>query len=257
MNHRQTGVTMTSSATTTSTSKTLEPASTLDWDKALDTLDEKPSASLTDLLSAIDTYPAPAEAKKSRMPVANSLTDKQKDALQSLPEVFGKVQPPASRRLFNEKEKADLAAERNILDEILKFCAERKDLINEMIGTHMDVLAEKKDLVRDQTGVDDKGHYLIAAPGAPERDEIRDLPLAWTRQRQADKTVPSQKLLDLYHKDGHISAEDYKAVTGRVLDEEKVRQMVLKPGTREQAQRVLNLINEKRRGTNSIWLRKA
>lgn len=240
-----------------SSSASLVP--TYDVDAAAAALSGDPNLSITDLLTQL-TSPPPveADAKTSVMPKKTELPAPVVKAMDALPTLFGTVQP-ATRRTLNKPEQARIADERAAIDLVIKALEKRKTEIQEIVSTHFDVDAEKKGLADSETARDEKGHYMIASPGAPELQYIPGHKNYWARQRQGDKTVPSETKLKAAYDKGEISKEEYYAVTrpvsDRVIDEDRIRKMMVSAEQRPVVQKVLSLISVTTRGRNSIYLK--
>lgn len=218
-----------------------------------------PKTDLTKALSQLVTLPpAKADAETSVMPTETLLTPTVQKAMAALPDLFGKVQP-VSRRMLNGREQDRLREERKAIDEILAVLGNRKDQIADIVGTHFDVAAEKKSRATETTARDAKGHYLIAAPGAPEIQDIPGGEYRWVRQRTGDKTTPSMAKFEQALNDGQVTREEYlkftKARTGRDFDEDAFRKAMVSEKDRPTAQKIFNLTRETKPGNNSIHLK--
>lgn len=235
--------------------------STIDYGNAALIL-QSSDRSLGEVLAALAAPTAPdAKAATSAMPVSGKMTPELQRALNALPEVFRAVKPPASRRALAQTDLARLLDAKEVRDVLLKELKKWGEEEKEMISTHFDVVAEKEKRAAKKTPRDDKGHYQLATPGNPETVELQDRAQVWSRERAGDTTILSQRLLDDAYAANKISRAEYLAVTtpvtGRVLDEEKVRKLLLSKAGRSRAQKVIKLIGEVKRGVISIHTRPA
>lgn len=200
-------------------------------------------------------------SKPSVMPRATKLPEKVVEAMNRLPKIFGKIQPPVERRTFSPEERKDLRAERSTIDAIIGVLTKRKTEINEMISTHFDVLAEEQKMITDDTPKDAKGHYCIARPGFPEREPVGDDLLVFSRERQGDQAVLDADLLLAAWREGQISRYTYYGLTYEVrerrVDEDAVRTWMLSAQKRPRVMRAMQVASRKTLGRNSIYLRKA
>ncbi|THA72437.1 hypothetical protein E6R60_26245 [Streptomyces sp. A0642] len=232
-----------------------------DVDKAIVRLQGDLNGSLSSLLAELATIPVPETQPSSKMPVpvAERLGETLMRAVSQLPKVFGSVKPPASRRKLFKSELAKLEAEKMMIDQSIKALGARKDEIHAMLSVHFDVVAEEAKIVDENAPKDAKGHYLIASPGNPEKAPIDGSSQEFTRERTGDKVIFNAARLEVLYRDGEISRADYLACTrpntGRVFDEEKLSAMLLTKTKRARGKRLIDLIGDFKRGTNSINLR--
>lgn len=160
---------------------------------------------------AVPTVPEPVE-----------LTPEVKEALEQMAEVFAAVQPTERRRL-SDTEVAALYIERDVVKKVGEVLAGREENIKEYVRNHFDIVAEETGRVDANTPRDNKGHYVVAEKGKPERLPIAGTNQAFSREFRTGKaSVDGSRLLDMYEA-GEISREDYLAFTRevRAFDEEK------------------------------------
>lgn len=247
-----------SSAAATET-KDLVPA--FDFDKAVITLQKDETASLTDVLAQLATIPvtAPPAAKKKvdKDAVARS-HEEARQAISALPDVFGTVKEPASRRRFNQTELTKVMTEKLGISEAKKVITKREAELNEWISRHFDVYAEELGLVDpEKTPKDAKGHYLIGAMGNRLEQAVEGAEKMLTREKEADKAPMSHDLLLAAYEEGKISRTEYLAFTTtvRVLDEKKIRSAMLSKGRRQRTQEIIEMITQVKPGKLSIHVR--
>ncbi|MGW7100369.1 hypothetical protein [Streptomyces sp. NPDC054838] len=237
------------------TSTALVPA--YDFDKAALAL-KNGNSDLGALLADLATLPAP---KRQAVPaVIERMGESLMRSVTKLPMLFGLVPPPAERRALDEEELIKLAEERNAIDEAMKALSQRKAEVNEMVSQHFDVVAEESGVAkRGKTPQDAKGHYLIASPGNWETATLDGSGQCFTRQRTSDRAQFSESKLLAAYETGIISRAEYLACTepvrGRRISEDKIRSMLVSPKRRQRAAKIISLISDVKRGTNSIHLR--
>lgn len=182
----------------------------------------KGTISLSDVLGAIaetkevEILPAPEV-----LPIPMEITQEQREALDKVTEVFGKV-VPAKRRALEPVEVAQLVEEKETLDQLKKMAEARHQNIRTTIFNHLDVEAEEEQLVDETTLRDKDGHYIL-------KGEVRgqkDTGMKFTRQvSNVSPKLDPEALKDLVDDpEVEFSHEDYLAVTSqvRVLDENKL-----------------------------------
>lgn len=245
----------TESSTKTSSSKELAP--TFDFAQAEVALKKDPNLNLTEVLAQLATLPPVAKEKRPKPPTAVELvTDGLMKAIKALPDVFGQVKL-RGRRQLTKAEIATLEAEKEEIDAAIKALGKRKDEIHVMISVHLDVSAEKKKLVTEETPQDNKGHYLIAAPGNPEIIPIEGSSRYFTREKASDKvTLSMDKLLALYESGG-ITRAEFLGFTKRTdaIDEEKIRRRLLNKAKAARTREIIEQIKVVTPGRLSINLR--
>lgn len=203
------------------------------------------ASSLKDIAAALDVHvpAAPVYTNVATWPTPLTLTDDQRQALDAIPVVFGKVHP-AEPKILDDEEMATLFDEREIVREALAPLQGRDEVIKEIIRHHMDLVAEErniavpKDIVRGGTLVseatprDKAGHYILASKGNPERANIPGTDQAWSREYReggVSFALAADDLLAMYEA-GKITRENYLAMTRetRVFDEAKTMEAVRK-----------------------------
>ncbi|MFD7835574.1 hypothetical protein [Streptomyces sp. NPDC059761] len=232
---------------------------TYDFEKAAVAL-RHGNQDLGQLLAELATIPAPKQQSIAVPAVIERLGESLMDAVTRLPLLFGHVKPPKTRRTLNKTELTKLALERNAIDTAIKALTERKTEIAEMVSQHFDVVAENRGTAKpEETPRDKKGHYLISSPGSREEAPLDGTGQFFTRERTADKADFSESKLKKLYEAGTISRADYLACTepvkGRRISEDKLRAMLVSPKRRARAAKILGLISDVKRGTNSINLR--
>jgi hypothetical protein len=168
------------------------------------------------LAPAAPTVPAPVE-----------LTPEVKQALEQMAEVFAAVQP-TERRTLTDTEVAALYLEREVVKQVSEVLAGREENIKEYVRNHMDVVAEETGRVDANTPRDNKGHYVVATKGNPERLDVAGTNQVFSREFRSGKaSVDGSRLLDMYEA-GEISREDYLAFTRevRAFDEDKAMKAI-------------------------------
>lgn len=180
----------------------------------------KGSVTLADLLKALSP-PQQSEPVPAVLPTPKAITTKQREALDSLPSVFGQV-VPTERRALQPVEVTALVREKETLDEIKSMTTGRLEDVTLTVHNHLDVVLEDalgeaaSEVLRDE-----KGHYIKAGrAGGPdaEKEFSRE-----TRQSAATLSVAGLQALE---EAGEITHEDFLALTAqtRVIDEMKVVQ---------------------------------
>lgn len=174
---------------------------------------------LKDVLVALS--PAQKSAEITVLPVPQQITEGQRAAVEKVSEVFGQV-VPIKRRELTSAEVNSLIEEKETLDELKKMAESRMGNIRITVHNHMDIEAEKADLVKEETLRSDQGYFILGAKlrGTP------DTPKQWSREvRQTSpslNTVGLQALED--DPDVDFDHDDFLAMTTqtRVVDENKV-----------------------------------
>jgi hypothetical protein len=183
-------------------------------------------------------------------------------ALNSLPEVFARVQP-TERRALTESEIAALYVERDALAKSMATLRDREDQIKEAIRTHLDVTAEKDGQAfpsatskHPATPREESGHYLLASRGKPARVQVPGSNVAWSLEYREAKATVSGSLLDEMHAEGTVSREDYLAFTRevRVFDETKAAEAIVVHPERLE---ILRRITKPGKPSTSLFVRKA
>jgi hypothetical protein len=210
-------------------------------------LRQNPDASLAELAAAItDEVPTfwamPGQVVPfPEVPTPVTLTGEIQQALNDLPEVFGKVNVEA-RRTMTEEEILHVYREHEALKALEDALKSRRDNLKTYVRHHMDVAAEEQGIaspadtyengvkVAEASPRDPHGHYVLGQKGKPERLNIPGTNQAFSREASAYKAqVDGQRLTELYEA-GQISREDYLAFTRevRVFDEDKARKALAK-----------------------------
>lgn len=187
------------------------------------------------------------------------LTDDAKKALRRLPEVFAVVQP-TERRALEATEVAAVYAERETLKAIVSLLAGRDENLKEIIRNHMDVVAEVSGEVTDETPVDDKGHYILAAPKQPERVAIPGTNQDWSREYRSGSQSTDPSVLERMLAEGEISRDAYLAMTRevRVFDPNKsMLSATTKPEYRAEIFQAIKAMTKFGRPGTSLFTRKA
>ncbi|MFJ4902838.1 hypothetical protein [Streptomyces sp. NPDC088727] len=230
-------------------------------------LQSDPNVNLGTLLSQLATIPMPVNeqpvAKKADPATAASLNAQLTLSIESLPKVFGKVELPATRRALRNSELALLVDEKEEISAAMKALKKREELVNGVVSTHFDVLAEKSGAAKaDKTPVDKNGHYLIGGSSKEQRLEARTpgKDTFFVRERAKDQVEPSMDLLLKLYEEKEITRAEFlgltKEVTYRELDEAKIRRGLLSKAKRARTQEIISRIGVVSYGVNSIKLRK-
>jgi hypothetical protein len=250
---------VTSAPATETTSTELVP--TFDFSKAISVLEKDESVNLSDVLAQLATIPVvapPAVKKKVDKDAVARKLEEDRATLTALPDAFGVVEEPASRRLLSKAELAQAMKEKTALSEAKKAVTAREAKLNEWLSTHFDVYAEKLNLVDpEKTPKDAKGHYLIGAMGNRLEQAVEGADKIFTREKDADKAPMSHELLLAAFEDGKITRAEYLAFTTtvRVLDEKKIRTAMLSKARRERAQEIIAMITQVKPGRLSVHVR--
>lgn len=211
-------------------------------------------ADLKTIVAALAEGSPYIEAKRPTNPPAIKMTDKFREGLRRLPEVFGRVQPEQRRQLTSDELEAAYA-EYAVLKDVAGILAEREEAIKVIIRNHMDLLAEARGLAGAGTETDKHGHYVVARKGDPERVAIPNTDLDFSREyRGGSSDLSEERLFELYEA-GEVSREDMLALTveRRVLDKNKIMTSVTK---RPSLLKVLAAITERGRPSTSLYVRK-
>jgi hypothetical protein len=237
-------------------SATIVPA--YDFDKAVVALQSGTTTNLGALLAELATMPSPKAKKDADLATVERVGESLMQNIAELPLVFNRVDP-TKKRTLTKPELVKLLEEKERIDAVEKATRQRKERIHAILSDHFDCVAERKKLITEETLKDEKGHYLIAAKGAPETQQVDGSGRYFTRERASDTTVFSyERLLALYEA-GEITRADFLACTrpvrSREIDEDKLRRMLLSKKLRPRAQRLISLIGEVKRGRLSINLR--
>lgn len=182
----------------------------------------KGSIKLSDLLKRIAKKPEPYKPP-TKTPLPAVLTEKERQALETFHQVFGKV-CPTERSAVTEEQLDLLVQERDVLDVIEKMIAKRKEAIRTIVFNHFDTQRDPS-LDRDEdgniTGVewDKDGFYIL-----PERVSVPSQGKAFTREVSEGTAGLTEAKLRALDEQGVISHEDYLEMTDqtRVVNEAKV-----------------------------------
>jgi hypothetical protein len=171
-----------------------------------------------------DKLPAPAPKVK--------FTDKLRQALKSLPDLFGQVMPEEVRELDRHELKA-ITAEAVALTLIVKESKERLDSIREVIRNHQDKAAEAAGLPEGTRRVSEgvaKGHWLLAGDGEPHRTPVDGYADAWQQQMVSGKVDLVPSVLGDLLISGEVTRAEFLACTRevRVFDEAKAQAFIRK-----------------------------
>jgi hypothetical protein len=250
---------VTSASATESTSTELVPSLPFDFDKLGVELKNDPSLNLSDVLARLATIqPIDPDKPVKTASVVELVTGELMLAIEEIPKVFGKVKPPASRRLLNNTELAKLRIEKIQIDTAMKALTARKNEIHTMVSVHFDVVAEEhKKIDPEKTPKSAKGHYLIASPGNPERADIKDGLKHFTREKAKDTVEWSMDaLLDLLES-GKITRAEFRAITStqHVIDLDKIKRVLTLKNKMARYQEIVSKISTVKHGTLSINLR--
>jgi hypothetical protein len=188
--------------------------------RALEKIKSSGTLDLKELLGEIAPAPKPFPAP-SQVPLSRVITATQQVAIDSLPEVFGKV-VPTERRELEVKEIPLLMQERLTLDQVSKMANERIEDIKVIVHNHLDSEVEQEfqsQEEQDSAPRDAKGYYVH--PGkVPDLESGK----AFTREvREASPSLDAEALKALVD-DGDLDHDQYLSMTTqtRVLDEAKV-----------------------------------
>lgn len=199
--------------------------------------------SLKDVAEILDVHALPVAVTEAEWPKQVTMTEAAKDAIEDLPRVFNRVVPDGPK-VFTDDEMVALYEERETLRQAMEPLSGRDEVIKEMVRHHMDLVALEDNravprdvvvngnLVAQATPRDEKGHFILASKGNPERASIPGTGQAWSREyRQGAVSYAnaSSDLLALYEA-GDITREQYLAMTReiRAFDETKVMEAVRK-----------------------------
>jgi hypothetical protein len=179
----------------------------------------KGSITLVDLLKTLAPTPT-SEVMSATLPVPAEITQEQRDALEKVVEVFGKV-VPTERRALVPTEISDLVEEKETLDQLKGMVASRHENIRTTIFNHFDVEAEERG-IPDGTVITKDSHYAL--PG--EARGLPDTPQKFTRQISNVSPSLNLDVLRTLEEDPDVefSHKDYLAITDqvRVLNEHKL-----------------------------------
>lgn len=161
-----------------------------------------------------------------RPPVPPALTEEQKEALNRLPEVYGKVVVTADRAL-RPQERAALVEERQVIDTLLAPLKKRKDeSIREVLSNDFDnMLSEEQ---REGARLDTKGHFAVK-----QEQPVEGTGLKVQRIVSGGKPNLTIDHVEALHAEGKIDRKTYLAITKkpdvpRVLDEAGLHQAIQK-----------------------------
>lgn len=192
-----------------------------------DLLTTNTSVSLVDLLKAL----SPAQVSASppaKVPAPRKITDKQREAIERMPKVYGQV-VPTERRALTEQEISTLLNERTTLDEVKKAAEARLKDITLIAHNHLDVEVDalpKKE--RSGFLLDKDGHYIVAGRFSTEDTDVEF-------SRETRENAPSLPLsaLESLEQAGQIDHKTFLAMTSqvRVVDEAKVMAAIKKDPT--------------------------
>jgi hypothetical protein len=203
-------------------------------------------ASLADVTEALLGYlpTAPAADDFPAVPKPLEANDSVREALARLSSNFNQV-VVTERRTMDDEELAVLGDEYENLQVVAELLKTRAEQVKEYVRTHQDVAAEEagqafpKDIVRNgetiikATPRDANGHYILAAPKAPEKTEVPGTngKNFSSEYRNGRTTVDLSAITRAYER-GEIDEKTYLACTRvqRVPDAEKIRAYALKTG---------------------------
>lgn len=217
----------------------------------------------TTLLGSVPEAEAPSDFPELPKPL--EANDDVRDALSRLSGNFNQV-ILTERRTLGEEELAVLGDEYVNLQKVVKLLEARGEQVKEIVRTHQDVSAEEagtafpKDVVRNgeiivkATPRDAKGHYILAAPKAPEETPIPGTNgLKFANQYTTGKTTVDLDWITRAYEAGEIDEKTYLACTKvvRIPDAEKIRAHALKTGDTS----ILAKVVSKGRAYCSMYLR--
>ena len=111
--------------------------------RATDLVATNTSMSMTDLLKALAPAPV-SEPSPAKVPAPRKITEKQRAAIERMPEVYGQV-VPSERRALTSNEVRSLLDERVTLDEVKKAATARLEDITLIAHNHLDVEVEEEE----------------------------------------------------------------------------------------------------------------
>lgn len=185
----------------------------------------KGKITLADLFQSVLRKPDAATPQKTP-PVPPALTEKQKEALALLPEVYGKVVVTADRAL-RPSERAALVRERQVIDTLLAPLKKRKEeSIREVLSNDFDHMLSKEE--QDAARLDAKGHYAVK-----QEHPVEGTGLKAQRIVSGGKPRLTIEHVEALHAEGKIDRKTYLAITKkpdlpRVLDESGLHQAIQK-----------------------------
>lgn len=211
-------------------------------------LKHNPNATLAEIAAAIteevpNFWTVPGQVVPfPDVPTPVVMTPEIQEALNALPEVFGKVSVD-KRRTMTEEEILDVYKEHEALKALEDVLKSRRDNLKTYVRHHLDVDAEERNIavpadvfdkkgnkIADASPRDPHGHYVLGEKGKPERLHIPGTNQDFSREASSYKAqVDGDRLREL-HEAGEISREDYLALTRevRVFDEDKARKALAK-----------------------------
>lgn len=215
-----------------------------------------------ELLGAIPQDDAPNEFPE--LPVPLTASKEIRDALRTLSQTFNGV-TVTERRTLTEDEVAAIGKEYEALQKVLKLIGEREEQVKEIVRTHQDVDAEQKGLahakdvvlngnvVAKATERDARGHYILAAKGAPQETEIPGTTVKFSNQFTSGRVTKDLGAIEKAYLLGEIDEKAYRACTvvKRVPDADKVKQYVLRTGDTSMLARIV----KRGRNSSSMYLR--
>jgi hypothetical protein len=225
----------------------------------------------SEVVEALGVHAEPAVVTtQAAWPEQVTLDDAAMKALAALPSVFNTV-APAEPKILDDEEITALYSEREVLRQVVEPIAKRDEVIKEIIRHHMDLAAEAENravpkqivrgghVVAEPTPRDDKGHYILASKGNPERVSIPGTNQAWSREyREGRLGFPEadERLLDMYEA-GEITREQYLALTRekRVFDEGKAMEAMRKDPSTFVA--IVSRLGRRSSAGTSLFVRKA
>ncbi len=170
-----------------------------------------PTLSLDDLQNLLHDLPPQTPPVSAPPKTTVTVTQELTDAIALLPQVLCSV-APASWRPLNGAERARLAAEKRTIDQVKSTLEKRIKEIADLVHMDADATAKQAGIVNEDTPRDDKGHYVIARPQAPETLPGDDLS-EWSREYRPGKRIPAHDRAKKHLTDGVITRADYMAVT--------------------------------------------
>lgn len=224
------------------------------------------AAAITDEVPAFWAFPGQV-IPFPEIPTPVTMTAELEQALRELPEVFGKVNLE-ERREMTEAEILDVYREHEALKILESDLKDRRDNLKAYVRHHMDVQAEREgranpaDLIEDGEKVaeasprDKAGFYVLGEKGKPERLNIPETNLAFSREASSYKAELSGARLTELYEAGEITRDQYLALTRevRVFDEDKARKSIMKDHS---LLKVLARITERGGMKSALYVRKA
>lgn len=178
---------------------------------------------LSALAKAIAPKAAPA-TPPATVPLPREISATQREAIERMPEVYGRVNPN-SRRELEAAEIEDLIVERTTLDTVKKTAEARLADITTIAHNHLDVVIERTVPEDQRPPIDEKGHYIQAGRfGVPGQDK------EFSREIREGSASLDTSALEALVESGDLTRKEYLSMTRqvRVVDEALVMLAVRK-----------------------------